>query len=254
MRANERTERSCEDFLTFTRTILRPAAREFEVRVFGNELKLHHAFQTNVLAAHTIDYLVAIRRSVDPTTSRALLVRDFDRDYAVEGAIYLSRKFQLVDAVNNALKHVELEPNRPTNRDPIAQYGTIRFDCLSEDGGVVLFKAEKYRFDFARVALRPVLEVLASWSFREADDVLDFALGIGTDCEVVDIDEDDPDPIDQVINYCNPTCLDCGEGGDECRCSEYRYDGKSGEFRGDQDELFDFDAVMSRISGAYRPD
>lgn len=253
MKASEATKQCCEDYLRFLQTILRPAAVEFEARLINNDLKLHHVFQANFLAAHMFDYLVEIRQKVDPVVKRTQLIKTFDQNYAVEGAIYLNRKFQLVDAVNNALKHVKLD-DRPTNREPIAQYGPIRFDCLREQDGVVLFEAERYRFDFARVALRPVLAVVASRTFEEAEDVLSFALGESGGVEVVDLDDDDPDPIDQMIDYCNPNCLDCGEGGDDCRCSEYRYGDNSGEFRGDQDEFFDFDAVMSRISGAYRPD
>lgn len=254
MEDKKATKQSCEDFLLFLRTILRPAAEELEARLFGKDMKLHHVFQTNVLAAHMIDYLVAIQKAAGKEVTRNKLVRDFDQLYAVEGAEYLNRKLQLVDAVNNALKHIDLDEQLRTNQEPIQQYGPIGFRCLREEGGLVLFEAGKYRFDFARVALRPVLAVVTPWKFEEVEDVVDFALGKYADAEVLDAYDDDPDPIDQMIDYCNPTCLDCGEGGDDCRCSEFRYDDKPGDFRGDWDESFDFDAVMSRISGAYRPD
>lgn len=254
MRDHQEIEQSCGDFLLFLRTILRPAAEEFEARLFAKDMRLHHVFQTNVLAAHMIDYLVAIQKAAGKEVTRRELVREFDRLYAVEGAEYLNRKFQLVDAVNNALKHIELDKQRGTNQEPIQQYGPIGFRCLREEGGLVLFGAGKYRFDFARVALRPVLAVVTPREFEEVEDVVDFALGRCADADVLDAYDDDPDPIDQMIDYCNPTCLDCGEGGDDCRCSEFRYDGKSGDFRGNWDESFDFDAVMSRISGAYSSD
>ena len=254
----ETIHHACRDYLYFLRTILRPASQEFEERLFANELKLHHVFQMNVLAAHMIDYLAAIRKATGLNEKRKELVMVFDHTYAVEGALFLNRKFQLVDAVNNALKHIELDPSLVTNKEPIAQYGSIRFHCLREEDGLVLFEGEKYRFDFARVVLRPVLKVATPWEFDEIDDVVDFALGECAYAEVVDDYDDDYNDdaraIDQMIDYCNPTCLDCGEGGNDCRCSEFIYEGKSGDFRCDWDESFDFDEVMSRISGAYRPD
>ena len=240
----------CKDFLLFLRTILRPAAEEFESGLFACDLQLHHVFQVNVLAAHSIDYLAAIRQATGLKENRKELVTKFDQIYAVEGAKNLNRKFQLVDAVNNALKHIQLDDSRQGNKELITQYGPIRFDCLREDKGLILFEVGKYRFDFARVALRPVLDVVTRWEFDETDDVVDFALGKYRD--LGDIDEDDP--IEQMIDHCNPKCKDCKEGADECRCSEFLYDGKPGEFNDEGDDDFDFDAVMSQISGAYRPD
>ena len=38
----------------------------------------------------------------------------------------------------------------------------------------------------------------------------------------------------------------------ECRCSQYIYNGERGEFVSNFGAAFDFDAVMSRISGAYQ--
>ncbi len=253
MTGNHDKKQCCNDFLLFLRSILRPAAEEFYWHLDAGDLKLHQVFQTTVLAAHMIDYLAAIRCAAGLVEDRKQLVKTFDQIYAVEGALFLNRKFQLVNAVNNALKHIELNPEKfPANKELIEQYGPIRFHCLRKEGGLVLFEAEKYHFDFARVALRPVLAVVTPWEFEDADDVVDFAFGKYADLEVAD--DFDDDPIDQMIDYCNPICLDCGEGGDECRCSEFRYDDKRGEFRGDWDESFEFDAVMSRISGAYQPD
>jgi len=247
---SEAVRRASEDYLRFLRTILRPAAQEFEGRLFAKDLKLHHVFQTNVLTAHMIDYLITIRRAAGLNETRKQLVEAFDQNYAVEGAVYLNRKFQLVDAVNNALKHIALDWGRYP--ELIDKYGNIGFGCLREHEGVVLFEAENHHFDFARVVLRPVLEIATRWEFDEIEDVADFALGNYADADIAD--DFDDDPIDQMIDYCNPKCLDCGEGGDDCRCSEFVYAGERGDFRGDWDENFDFDSVMSRISGAYRPD
>ena len=249
-RNTEGIRRASDDYLRFLQTILRPAAEELDGRLFAGELKLHHVFQANVLAAHMIDYLAAIRRATGLTESRNQLVTTFDQVYAVEGAVFLNRKFQLVDAVNNALKHIELDKNRYDHM--ISEYGDIGFRCLRECDGLVLFEAENHRFDFARVVLRPVLGVATPWEFDELNDVEDFACGKYAYAEPADDLNDDP--IDQMIDYCNPMCLDCGEGGDDCRCSEFVYGDRSGDFRGDGDESFDFDAVMSRISGAYRPE
>lgn len=47
-------------------------------------------------------------------------------------------------------------------------------------------------------------------------------------------------------------CDDCGQAEDRCRCELYVYDGAQGRFEACFDANFDFDTVMSRISGAYR--
>jgi len=115
-----------------------------------------------------------------------------------------------------------------------------------------LFEGAEHRFDFGRVVLRPVLAVVVPLSFDEIEYVAEFAKNGAADVDVLTANDHDEDPIDQMINHCNRSCLDCGEGEDECRCSEFLYAGNQGEFRPEKDEKFDFDAVMTRISGAYR--
>jgi hypothetical protein len=66
------------------------------------------------------------------------------------------------------------------------------------------------------------------------------------------LSSDAADAIDQMIVACNPECEDCGEAEDECRCELYVYDGVPGRFQPCFNASFDFDTVMSRISGAYR--
>lgn len=242
---------ACEDYLHYHSTILQPAAEELDNHLSNNDLKLHHVFQTNMLTAHMIDYLHAIRKvKTVKKESRKDLVKGFDKFYAVEGALWLNNKFQLVDIVNIALKHIK--PDKKINKESIHEYGEISFRCLHEEHGLVLFEADKYRFDYARVVLRPILQVVVPRLFEEVDDVVSFALCDFDDEGVAgDFNFDFDDPIEKMIDYCNPTCLDCGEGKEECHCSEFIYKGKSGEFRGDFDKSFDFDSVMSQISGAY---
>jgi hypothetical protein len=261
----QKVESACRDFIHYHQAILRPAAEEFDSRLSARSLRLHHVIQINMLAAHMLDYLVEIRKAMRQAKDRdrLVLVREFDDRFAVRGARFLNRNFQLVDAVNNAVKHVALDGRY---EDVFSQYGKINFRCLREDDGLVLFEGAGYRFDFSRVVLRPVLAVVVPLSFDAVEHVAEFATNGAAD--MVTTNERDEDPIDQMISYCNrscpgcgepdcagcnePSCLDCGEGEDECQCSEFFYAGKQGEFRPTQDEKFDFDAVMTRISGAYR--
>jgi len=57
-----------------------------------------------------------------------------------------------------------------------------------------------------------------------------------------------------MIAFANPTCDDCGESSDLCACETYTYNGEAGAFTSNCCQSFDFDSVMSRISGAYRSD
>jgi hypothetical protein len=246
-------KRACNDFLAYQQTILCPASQELDRMMDAQNLKLHYVISVNMLTAHLLDYLLAIRKAAGKDISRRELVKEFDRQYAVEGARIQNRKFELVDGVNNAIKHIWLEDKR--YRDLFEQYGVIGFRCLREDNGFVMFEVGKYRFDYARIVLRHVLATIVPVWFDELEEVEDFALstsreGIGTGVD--DIEHDPHGPIDQMIAYCNPTCLDCGEEEETCRCSKFLYGKNFGEFNPDWDEEFDFDSVMSKISGAYR--
>ncbi|WP_457554248.1 hypothetical protein [Desulfobacula sp.] len=69
--------------------------------------------------------------------------------------------------------------------------------------------------------------------------------------DMFDYDYEPQDAIDRMIDACNPICLDCGEGKEECNCPEFIYNGKKGNFKPTTDRNFNFDDVMSQISGAY---
>ncbi|MEM7931595.1 hypothetical protein Q4R02_17295, partial [Morganella morganii] len=57
------------------------------------------------------------------------------------------------------------------------------------------------------------------------------------------------DAIDRMIDYCNPQCMDCGEYADNCDCHNFKYNKEKGEYNPNLDPNFDFDDVMSNISG-----
>ena len=69
-----------------------------------------------------------------------------------------------------------------------------------------------------------------------------------TDNNIYKNENDWDDPIDQMIAFCHPTCQDCGES-DSCKCDQFKYDDQSGEFKSDQNPKFNFDEVMSKITG-----
>lgn len=243
---------ACYNYRTYLENILGPSADYFLQKVSANKVQLHDAFGVNLFVAHAVDYIQAIRLAAGTKESRNDLVRHFDRRFGVTGTRFESRKFELIDAVNNALKHIQLKESRyPTL---IEQYGTISFSCLVPDDGRVLCMLEGYRFDYSRVILRPAIDALSRWRFSDIEDVLDFAHGDAIVGSCPAYISDDDDPIDQMITYCNPVCDDCAEPETDCLCATFVYDGEKGSFAPDFPHNFDFDAVMSRISGAYRKD
>lgn len=219
-------------------------------------LNLHQVYGTNLFLAHAVDYLLAIRKADgNGPEGRQAFLKQFDELYFVEGARFKNCKFELIDAINNSLKHIRLDAGRYTHLSE--RYGPMSFRNLIEENGLVLCLLEGYRFDYARVVLRPAYRALSGLDLGSIEDVLEFSRG----CVVVDgwtpeealMNSDDPaDAIDQMILYVNPTCIDCGEGEAECHCGQFVYDGQSGDFS-PLNYPMDFDLVMSRISGAYRP-
>lgn len=241
---------ACDNYRAYLEKIVIPAAGFFLQKVSDNTVLLHDAFGTNLFLAHAIDYIKAIRSAAGKVESRTMLVQEFDRRFEVAGARFRSRKFELIDAVNNALKHIQLDSNRYGKL--IESYGPIAFNCLAVDHGRVICILEGYRFDYSRVVLRPAIEALSSWGCVESEDLLELVLGdLGAEGQSLCI-RNEEDPIDQMIDYCNPVCDDCAEPESDCQCATFVYDGKSGSFQSVGDRNFDFDDVMSRISSAYR--
>lgn len=243
---------ACNNYSRYVQKILSPAATSFNARLSRNELDLHHVFGINLFLAHAVDYIQAVRRASGISESRAQLVRTFDERFGVDGGRFRSKKFELIDAVNNALKHIQLDDARYAAL--IESYGEISFNCLVPDQGRVLCVLAGHRFDYARVILRPAIRALAEWVFEDSADVLDFARGDATTIASPAAWADESDPIDQMIMYCNPGCEDCGEPESDCLCGTFVYDGSSGKFAPDFDATFDIDSVMAQISGAYRKD
>ncbi|MCD6725513.1 hypothetical protein LT012_19305 [Vibrio cholerae] len=99
-----------------------------------NTVQLHHAYSFNAILAHAIDYIIFIA-SKEKNVGRAASVRGFDDKYYVEGTVRINNKFQLLDAVNNSFKHVELDKNR--YKYLIETYGELSFHCLKEENGKI---------------------------------------------------------------------------------------------------------------------
>lgn len=242
---------ACENYRAYVTNILSPASKEFLRKVSENDVGLHDAFGTNLFVAHAVDYVLAIRTAAGLPKGRTALVQTFDERFSVTGARFGGRKFELIDALNNALKHIQLEEARYEN--VISSYGSISFNCLVQHEGRVLCLLDGYRFDYARVVLRPAIQALIEWNLGTAESVLEFARGDFV-TETISSHSEWDDPIDQMIAHCNPSCDDCNELEDSCMCGTFVYDGKKGSFVAAFDASFDFDEVMSRISGVYRKD
>jgi hypothetical protein len=250
---SETCRSACADYLKYLDTLIVPVFEELSSNSDGRTLKLHQVIGANLCAAHAIDYIIAIRQTLGIKEARGALLRCFDTEYAIAGARIQGGKMTLVDAVNNAMKHIRIEPKR--YKDLIQQYGQVSFECLVEDDGRILCLLDGFRFDYVRVVLLPVLEALCAWHFEDEAEVAEFARGGMGDIDFgVYAGDDDDDPIDALVNACNPTCINCDEGEEDCQCAEYIFAGETGVFEARFATTAELDTLLSAVSGAYRRD
>lgn len=249
---NSTLAEACNNYRAYIAQILNPAASEFLRKIDSNSVTLHEAFGVNLFVAHAVDYLHAIRKADGLNDRRTEFVKEFDQHFGVAGARFRDNKFELIDAINNSLKHVKLDEKR--YKTIVKKYGSISFKCLAPENGRVLCFLEGYRFDYSRSILRPAIRVLLESNFDDNSEILEFARGEISITYDASMPSDDEwvDPIDQMIEYCNPNCNDCDEPESSCMCATYVFNGKQGSFEPDFDPTFNFDHVMSRISGAYK--
>ncbi|MFP5445331.1 MAG: hypothetical protein ACLGIY_17370, partial [Betaproteobacteria bacterium] len=247
----EEVKEACEDYMHYIKFILEPAKLEIATTVRKNRVSLHQAFGANLILAHSVDYLKAIRSAAGIKESRANLIKSFDELFAVDGAHISNRKMELIDAVNNALKHIRIKPDRYVDLGD--RYGQISFKSLVEHDGRVLCHLEQYRFDYCRAVLLPGLKALSNWNFEDAEGVLKFAMGnipSSTSDYSSPYDSGDPsEAIDRMVEICSSPCRNCEEQADDCRCSQYIFDGEGGRFEPLHSvSESDFNELMSQIS------
>ncbi|MDP9509892.1 hypothetical protein Q7O56_12635 [Pseudomonas protegens] len=126
---SETCRSTCADYLKYLDTLLLPVFEELRSHSDSRSLRLHQVIGANLCAAHAIDYIIAIRRALGLKGGRGALIQVFDAEYAVAGARIQGGKMTLVDAVNNAMKHIRVEPKR--YEDLIQQYGQVQLRMLS---------------------------------------------------------------------------------------------------------------------------
>jgi hypothetical protein len=247
---------ACDDYQRYITHILRPAKNALEAKIATNDIALHEAFGANLIVAHSVDYLLAVRAADGIEENRKDLILMFDEKFSVPGAYLSNRKMELVDAINNAVKHVRLDPKRYKSLGK--RYGQISFQSLVEDEGRIMCHLDNYRFDYCRVVLRPTLAVLAGWELNTHEDVLEFARGgfvyMDTSPHHDIFDPSDPSTaIDQMIELCSSPCKNCEETAEDCRCSRYVFAGESGRYEPlYQASEGEFAELMSHISPSYR--
>lgn len=238
-----------EYFISYVNEVLRPASSEFFDSLDDNKLKIHHAFSFNAILAHAIDYMVFISQKQEPAITRSYFIKNFDQIYSVSGCNHINNKFSLLDGINNSFKHVELDSKR--YKEIISIYGELSFKSIKEKEGKIIFDMPKHSFDYARVVLRPIAKIFHC-TITKTNDVDDFINGriCGSSGYGHFHYEYEPhDAIDRMIDYCNAKCMDCGETGDNCDCPSFIYADSRGQFNPDTDPNFEFDDVMSQISG-----
>lgn len=251
----DETKQACADFLQFIRTIVEPARQDLQASVDEGAVVLHRLYGANLCVAHAVDYIFAIRKADGFKEGRKDLVAAMDKVICVDGARIRNRKFELIDAINNAFKHIRIDLKRYPEVEK--KYGPVSFQCLVQDKGRVLCILEGFRFDYARAVLLPAFEALCDWNFNTTEDIRKYARGDfevfpRTSDERMWSDGDWDDPIDRLIDMMHPHCLNCREYEADCQCAEYVFNGENGEFEARFGSAEEFDEVMSRISGAYR--
>ncbi|CAM6764533.1 TPA: hypothetical protein ACGTJE_002747 [Escherichia coli] len=241
-------EKDASYLLSYLDNVLTPASEEFFTILNNNTLKLHHVFSFNAILAHVVDYMIFIAKKKTEIT-RTDFIKSFDKRYEVDGSKHISNKFSLLDAINNSFKHVELDKKR--YKELIEKYGDLSFHSLKADNGKVFFEMPLYKFDYARVVLRPISNIF-NCQLRNISDIDDFINGRiygSSGYGHFDYDYEPWDAIDRMIDYCNAECMDCGESDSNCDCQNFIYESKNGQFNPDTDPKFNFDDVMSNISG-----
>lgn len=99
--------------------------------------------------------------------------------------------------------------------------------------------------------MRPIAAIF-NCGLKSVNDVDDFINGRicgSTGYGNFDYDYQPHDAIDRMIDACNPECMECGEGENDCDCPNFIYGASRGQFSSNTDPNFDFDDVMSNISG-----
>lgn len=235
--------------ISYLNNVLKPASEEFFKLIDSNSMKLHHAYSFNAILAHVIDYMTYILKKKKPSITRRYFIKNFDEIYFISGCNYINNKFELLDAINNSFKHVELRKNQ--YKDLIHLYGDLSFKSLKANEGKIFFNMPEYKFDYCRVVLRPIAKIF-DCGLNTTDDIDNFINGRkfgSTGYGTFIYDYEPYDAIDRMIDYCNSECMDCGETDQYCDCPSFTYGPSKGEFNPNSDPNFDFTDVMSNISG-----
>ena len=246
--SEQSNELDAKYLISYINNVLIPASDEFFDQLMGNKVKLHHVYSFNSILAHAIDYMLFIAEKMT-NASRGGFIKEFDKRYSVDGCKHINNKFTLLDAVNNSFKHVEL--NKKRYKKLIKIYGDLSFHSLKHEDGKVFFDMPAYKFDYSRVVLRPIAAIF-NCGLHTTNDIDDFINGRICGCTgygTFDYDYEPYDAIDRMVDACNPECMDCGEGSDDCDCPNFNYDGNKGQFAANRDPNFDFEDAMSNISG-----
>lgn len=242
------SEEDAKYLLSYIDDVLIPSSDEFFNLLDDNNVMLHHAFSFNAILAHAIDYMVFIAKKMT-SASRTGFIKRFDEKYSVDGCSHINNKFTLLDAVNNSFKHVELDKGRYSGLIDI--YGNLSFHSIKYEDGKIFFDMPSYRFDYSRVVLRPIAAIF-NCGLKSTNDIDDFINGRicgSTGYGHFDYNYESHDAIDRMIDHGNPECMDCGELGDGCDCPNFTYGSNKGDFKPNTDPSFDFEDVMSNISG-----
>lgn len=247
-------QQSCSDYWQYLDSIRRPARAELDTDIDSRQAKLHGAFSANLFIAHAINHIQTVRKTDGAKEYRSYLARQFDQLFSIEAPARAIVKSSSSASSKMHSNTSELPPKRYQCLEQ--NYSPISFQSLFEENGRVPCILDGFRFDSAQVVLRPEYETLVTWDFETVEDILEFSpVNVSTSiCSADDelMASDDPaHAIDQIIIACNPTCEHCREAEDACYCANFIFEGEQGRFEPRFRSDYDFDSVISKISGAY---
>lgn len=164
------------NYKKYHKNILKKAISSFFDNFNQNKIGLNDAYAITFFVAHSIDYIHAIRNEINkvPKSNHhkkrkdtikildemflRVSIREIENENGEsETNLTINKPFLLIDAINNSLKHIEI--NKDRHKEITNDYGAFTFENIKEKNNKIIFqsKNDKFYFDYIRITLKPVL-------------------------------------------------------------------------------------------------